>query len=158
MRDRTGRFLHALGNVKGSQGHQDEALEYHRRTLLHYKTTLGNRHHRTADVFVKVADHNIRLGYHEMALALLDHAVEAYSNSHYFMPEKARASFKRAKALRALERDKDADAELSKCFRMYTLLFKELVRSEGARAADRKAKERDLTDADVNELIAFWSK
>ena len=93
-----------------------------------------------------------------MALALLDHAVEAYSNSNYFTPEKARASFKRAKALRALERGKDADAEISKCFRMYKLLFTELVRTQRANGADRKANEKDLTDADVNKLVAFWSK
>ncbi|KAF2230784.1 hypothetical protein EV356DRAFT_324935 [Viridothelium virens] len=154
----TGRFLHALGNVKGSQGHEDEGLKYHRRTLLHYKSTLGNRHHRTADVFVKVAEHNIRLQQYEMALALLDHSLGAYSNAHHFAPEKIRASFKRAQALRRLQRVDEADSELLKCFKLYNVLYTNLVRNVGAKEEHRKVKATDLRDADVDELIAFWSK
>ncbi|KAF2092428.1 TPR-like protein, partial [Rhizodiscina lignyota] len=140
----TGRFLHALGNVKGSQDNQDKAFDYHRRALQQYKSTLGNRHHRTADVFVKVAEHHIRLKQHEMALALLDHALGAYSSAPHFMPEKVRASFKRSQALRCLQRTDEANSELSKCFKLYD--------------ENRKVKETDLSDADVDELITFWSK
>ncbi|KAJ9613478.1 hypothetical protein H2200_003420 [Cladophialophora chaetospira] len=154
----TGRFLHALGNVKGSLGRPDEAHDYHRRTLMHYKATLGNRHHRTADVFVKVADHNLHLQQHKMALALLDYALEAYSNSHHYLPEKMRASLKRSRALRGLDRIEDADAELSKCFKTYSSFFDELVRNKMAKEADRKMSEGDLTDKDVVQFIAFWSR
>ncbi|KIX10281.1 uncharacterized protein Z518_01363 [Rhinocladiella mackenziei CBS 650.93] len=154
----TGRFFHALGNVRGSQGNQDEALSYHRRTVEHYKITLGNRHHRTADAFVKVADHNIRMHQYEMAEALLNHALEAYSSSNHFLPEKARASFKRAEALRGLGRDEEADLEVSKCFKIYTLLFRELIRSKVANAEYRKTQESELTSKDVTSFIAFWSR
>ena len=155
---RTGRFLHALGNVKGSLDKEDEAHDYHRRTLMHYKTTLGNRHHRTADVFVKVADHNLNIGQYDMALALLNYALEAYSDSNHYLPEKMRASLKRSKALRALKKDEEADAELSKCFKIYAMRHHELVRSKMVKEADRKTKETELTDQDVIQFVAFWSR
>ena len=105
-----------------------------------------------------MAEHNIRLGQYEMALALLDHAIGAYSNAHHFIPEKVRASFKRSLALRAMQRVDEADSELSKCFSLYSVLFTNLVRNHGAREEDRKTRETDLRDADVDQLIAFWSK
>lgn len=64
----TGRYLHALGNVTASLGDQEESLEYHRRALFHYKSTLGNGHHRTADLFVKMAEHYIRMRQEDNAL------------------------------------------------------------------------------------------
>lgn len=63
-----GRYLHALGNVKKSMDAQDESLEYHRRALHHYKMTLGSNHHRTADLYVKVTQHSIRMNQEETAL------------------------------------------------------------------------------------------
>ena len=130
-------------------------LEYHRRALLHYKSTLGNRHHRTADLFVEVAEHNIRLRQSEMALALLDHALEAYSYSNNFMPEKSRAIFMRMNALRALRKTDEADAELSKCFTIYTRLFMKQGRT---RKHVAKSSPEELVDEDLDDLIVFWSK
>jgi hypothetical protein len=125
---------------------------------MHYKTTLGNRHHRTADVFVKVADHNLHLEQYDMAVALLDYALEAYSNSVHYMPEKMRASLKRSKALRGLKRDDEANAELSKGFKIYSQLFQDLVRNNSAKESDRKTRENELTDDDIIQFIAFWSR
>lgn len=100
----------------------------------------------------------MRLHHYEMALALLDHALEAYSNSHFYLPEKARASLKRSKALRALHREDEAELELSKSFQTYSMLLKDLIRNKSAAESDRKKKPSDLTDDDLTELIAFWSK
>lgn len=66
----TGRYLHALGNVTAAMGNQEQSLEYHRKALFHYKHTLGNGHHRTADVFVKVAEHSMRMGQGDNALCV----------------------------------------------------------------------------------------
>ncbi|KAL9623533.1 MAG: hypothetical protein Q9160_002214 [Pyrenula sp. 1 TL-2023] len=154
----TGRFLHALGNIKDSRGLLDEGLDYHRRALLHYKSTLGNRHHRTADLFVKVADHNIRLYQYEMALALLDHALETYTYTNNYLPEKTRASFKRVKALHALRRSEEADSELSRCFEVYNQLFQEQLPTRSVQASRPKKTAADLVDNDFDELIVFWSK
>lgn len=63
-----GRYLHALGNVMSTVGDQDKSLSYHREALQHYKATLGNNHHRTTDLYVKVAEHSIRLSQEETAL------------------------------------------------------------------------------------------
>jgi len=66
---RTGRLLHAIGNVKADLAKDqadetllDESRAYHQRALVHYRVTIGKTHHRTADTCVKVADHCIRLG------------------------------------------------------------------------------------------------
>ena len=58
----TGRLLHALGNVRKSQGLLDESAALHRRALQQYLSTIGKNHHRTGDVHVKVAEHCIREG------------------------------------------------------------------------------------------------
>jgi hypothetical protein len=64
----TGRFYHALGNVKASQGHLDKAFELHRKARDHYRLTLGKGHHRTADTCIKLSDHCVRIGDFEQAL------------------------------------------------------------------------------------------
>ncbi|KAF2656291.1 TPR-like protein [Lophiostoma macrostomum CBS 122681] len=145
----TGRFFHAIGNVKDS-------VDYHRRALMHYKSTLGNRHHRTADLFVKMAEHHIRLNKNGMALALLDHAFEAYSSSNTFVPEKARAWWMRHKALKAQGKLDEAGVELDKCFQVYRRWVEERQR-EGTWGGVLKRAE-DLEDRDIDPLIVFWSK
>ncbi|KAH7066386.1 hypothetical protein BKA63DRAFT_160945 [Paraphoma chrysanthemicola] len=143
----TGRFLHALGNVESS-------LEYHRRALMHYKSTLGNRHHRTADVFVKVAEHNIGLGNNELALVLLDFSMDAFSVSHTYMPEKTRAGWMRYKALKGLGKMAEAEAELAKCYQVYYKL--RTTRNDSILEIKKSSKELD--DRDIDDLIVFWSK
>ena len=65
---RTGRFLHALGNVKAAQGLQKESFAYHDRALLQYLSTIGKNHHRTGDIYVKMAEHYHFLHQPEKAL------------------------------------------------------------------------------------------
>ncbi|KAL6715525.1 hypothetical protein ACLMJK_006486 [Lecanora helva] len=181
----TGRFLHALGNVKASQGLLDEAQNFHHKALLHNKLTLGNNHHRTADTLVKVTDHHLRLGQHEIALALLDHALKIYestNNHETFAPEKARALFKRQQALRELDKPKDADILLRDCYKLYSQLFDQNLSlnplspqtgtqslTSGCRnqtgplettlnGKEKKMESKDLRDEDLDDLITFWSK
>ena len=51
-----------------SHGKLNESFEYHLRALQQYKSTIGNNHHRTGDLCVKVSDHYIRLGQHDTAM------------------------------------------------------------------------------------------
>lgn len=102
--------------------------------------------------------------------ALLDHALKAYSSSsgsNTYVPEKARASFKRSRALRSLSRIDEADAELQKSFEVYEKLIGRGVRRSGydgsdgigiPTAARRRQRKEDLGDEDFDDMIAFWSK
>jgi hypothetical protein len=121
---------------------------------MKYKSTLGNRHHRTADVFVKVAEHNIKLGNYEMALALLDHSLDTYTVSRAYMPEKTRGAWRRFQALKGLGRSKEADNELANCHQIYYKLRTKREKSE----LKIKAKPSELDDRDIDDLIVFWSK
>jgi tetratricopeptide (TPR) repeat protein len=145
----TGRFLHALGNVKSD-------LEYHTRALVHYQATLGNRHHRTADMLTKVAEHNVILGLHDTALALLDYALEAFSASTMFLPERCRAVWMRSKALKGMGKYAEAETERDKAFQIYMRVWKQ--RSNFKEGASIKRTKEDLTDWDIDDLIVFWSK
>jgi hypothetical protein len=121
---------------------------------MHYKSTLGNRHHRTADLFVKVAEHNIKLGNHELALVLLDFSMDAFSVSHTYMPEKTRAGWMRYKALTGLGRLEEAEDELAKCYRVYH----KLRSTRNDSVLEVKDSPAELDDRDIDDLIVFWSK
>ncbi|KAK0122810.1 hypothetical protein ONS96_009843 [Cadophora gregata f. sp. sojae] len=153
----SGRFYHALGNVMYDQGSAEESLSYHHKALLHYKATLGNNHHLTASVFVKVAEHNIRVCQYDTAVALLDHAFKVYSMSKSYLSERARVSFKRSQALKGLGRFEDAGKELRKCFQVYEEQVVERVAVTGKKRTV-KSKAEDLTDRDFDDLVAFWFK
>jgi hypothetical protein len=108
-------------------------------------------------VFVKVAEHNIRVHQYDTAIALLDHALRVYSTSSNYIPEVARASFKRSRAVRSLRMTDQADKELNDCFRVYTKLVAEKTASTGKQRAP-KMRAEDLVDKDFDDLVAFWSK
>lgn len=59
-----------MGNVKVSEGDEDsldQGFTYHERALAQYEATIGDHHHRTADVRCRVAEHHIRYGQYEDA-------------------------------------------------------------------------------------------
>lgn len=64
---RTGRLLHVLGNVSHSQGYLGDSMTFHAKALSEYKRTIGERHHRTADMMSKMAGHHRRLGRYDEA-------------------------------------------------------------------------------------------
>ena len=65
---KTGRILHALGNVTLSLGRKDESFNYHRRALQHFEKTVGPNHNRSCDVMYRVADHHARNKNYEAAM------------------------------------------------------------------------------------------
>ncbi|KAF2455839.1 hypothetical protein BDY21DRAFT_61825 [Lineolata rhizophorae] len=143
----TGRFFHALGNVKASQGLLDESYDFHQKALGHYIITLGKGHHRTADTWIKVAHHHTLLKDYKQALSLLDQALDAYSNKEIYRPERARAKFRRATTLKALGRTEEAGKDFAKAYELY----------KAAAPEDNRSLE-SLTEADFDAIIAFWSK
>ncbi|KAK5107684.1 hypothetical protein LTR62_000919 [Meristemomyces frigidus] len=149
-----GRYLHALGNVVGSLGDQDQSLDYHRKALLHYKNTLGNGHHRTADLFTKIGEHYLRLGLHDNALALLGHALQAYNSQtsgdrqDAYMPEKSRAMYFQFRALESMNRADEATEAMEHA-------AETISRAEEGWPVDDPST---LRAKDIDRLVAFWSK
>lgn len=159
----TGRILHALGNVRFSQGSLEDSFSYHRRALLQFKSTLGNNHHRTADLYVKVASHHLRLKHWELAKcvrihsksmwhlltlirALLKQSLRIYDDRKVYFPERTRAKFNMAKVLRAQNKLEAVEAE-----REFMLLYRKLC-------TDAPKAFHELRDADLDRLVVFWSR
>ncbi|KAM3413650.1 hypothetical protein BST61_g10343 [Cercospora zeina] len=69
----TGRLRHALGNIFFALGETERSSSYHTRAMEHYSETVGPTHHRTADMYFKVAQHKYRAGQLDEARNLLDH-------------------------------------------------------------------------------------
>ncbi|PVH87326.1 hypothetical protein DL98DRAFT_271169 [Cadophora sp. DSE1049] len=147
----TGKLLHAYGNVKASKSELDKSYEFHLRGLQQYKSTIGNNHHRTADLCVKVSDHYTRLRQYSAASYLLDQALKIYGDRGYYDPEKARALYKKGRLLQLLQ---DTE-EKSKKYLDEALQLNRKLKKGGA---DFRKGIEDLTDRDFDDLIVFWSK
>lgn len=164
---RTGRLLHGLGNVKFSQGFMEESEEYHRRALMQYQSTIGNNHHRTADVCHRVAQHCLRHRELEAAVwvpltlplnikflivlnssKLIDQALKVWStNKQVYIPELARTTFLKARVLFQQKEDKSA-----------SVLFKEAVKLRNSIQNIKTKPDRELEEKDFDELVTFWSR
>ena len=152
------------GNVKAAQGLLEESFALHQRCLLHYKSTVGSNHHRTGDGCVKVSDHSVRLLQFDSALyeqerssitekrliwsrSLLDQALKIYGEHKHFIPEKARAQFRRAKLLKLLDRVSDSEKDHRQAFE----LFRQ-VRPHNPKPI------KELVNSDFDNAIMFWSR
>lgn len=86
--------------------------------------------------------------------ALLDHALKAYNDRNTgdpdtsYIPEKARAVFKRSRALRLMKKFDEAEVELKTA----ASLREQIVGEDG------RCNPEMLKDADFDDLIAFWSR
>ncbi|KAK8052676.1 hypothetical protein PG996_011977 [Apiospora saccharicola] len=144
---RTGRFLHALGNVYLDQGHVEKSEQFHWRALAQYQSTIGNHHHRTADVCHKVAQHCLRNGQKEQAAWLIDQALHVWSvDNAAYLPEIARTTFLKAKVALALGNETEA-----------LDLYKQAASLRKSLTSQPK-KHDQLGEADFDELVTFWSR
>ncbi|KAI9930214.1 hypothetical protein MW887_012026 [Aspergillus wentii] len=146
----TGRVLHGLGNWEQLKGNPDKSLEFHARALLHFKETVGNHHHRTADMCFKVAEHYARLEESEKAITLLDQALKTYAEQPYFCAERARAWYLKGKMLVAQQQQNESK-EAKTCFGEAVRLFR-LARPDDGRPLERLGQE------DFNNAVIFWSR
>ena len=82
---------------------------------------------------------------------LLDLALKIFGNREYFGPEKARALYKKGKLLeRMAHEDNDSKKYLKWALDLYRKLKKE--------NSDPPKEINELTDAEFDRLIVFWSK
>ncbi|KAF2737092.1 hypothetical protein EJ04DRAFT_561953 [Polyplosphaeria fusca] len=110
-----GRIAHAIGNVKDSQGDaeedkvKDEALDWFQQAYNHYRNTIGLYHHRTADVFHKLAMQYVRVKDPERAYNYINHAIEVFKSRTHYKPELARSMNLKSMILRGESRTEEAD-------------------------------------------------
>lgn len=57
---RTGQLYYAIGNVRASHGLLDESAMWHQKALVHYRSTAGDNHYKTACACYRVAEHCVR--------------------------------------------------------------------------------------------------
>ncbi|KAI9775352.1 MAG: hypothetical protein M1839_001268 [Geoglossum umbratile] len=144
---KTGRVLHALGNVRASQGRLKDSFDYHQRALLQYRSTIGDNHHRTADVCYKVAGHYMRFGKLEDAKKLLGQALKVFSSRSHYKHENARTGHLMGRLMALMGDEKTSEQYFGEAYALYQVL----------KPDDRRTKD-ELSDADFEELVCFWSR
>ncbi|KAI0436327.1 hypothetical protein F4803DRAFT_542680 [Xylaria telfairii] len=145
---RTGRVYHGLGNICFDQGHFEESETWHQRALSQYQSTLGNNHHKTADLCHRVAKHCLRRGEVDNARTLLDQALQIYRvREAVYQPELARTTFLKAK----LELQCGHEPEAKKLF--------EHARDMREKLSSVPPKpDASLRELDFDEAVTFFSR
>ncbi|KAF2116999.1 tetratricopeptide repeat domain-containing protein [Lophiotrema nucula] len=146
---RTGRVVHGMGNVKYDQGEFEIAERFHHRALVHYQRTLGNNHHKTADLCHKMAQHCFRREEFENAnRALIGQALKIWRlKETVFAPEIARTTFLEAKVYM-----QSGDVQRA------AGLFKEARDLRNSISGARKKGDASLREADFDDLVTFFSR
>ncbi|CAK7229743.1 hypothetical protein SCUCBS95973_007331 [Sporothrix curviconia] len=174
---KTGRVLHALGNVRASKAirleaqaqaqadadattsatpdladqakiYWDQAFAIHTDCLAQYESTVGKFNHRTADALHKLAEHHIRRKEHVQAQACLERALSIWGDRVWYRNESARSSYLRGIHLLSLGGEKNT-AEGERWVQRAKALRRAILPDED------EPQELDTTDFD--SLICFWS-
>ncbi|KAH1845095.1 hypothetical protein KXX43_006719 [Aspergillus fumigatus] len=145
---RTGRVYHGLGNICYDRGQFEESEDWHQRALSQYQSTLGNSHHKTADLCYRVAQHCLRRGEMEHARTLIDQALKTYSlRESVYLPELARTTFLKAQLAMI-------SGEVSEA----TDLFKK-AKDMRCRIPHAPHKpDASLRESDFDRLVTFFSR
>ncbi|GFF26775.1 probable disease resistance protein At1g58390 [Aspergillus udagawae] len=144
---RTGLILYALGNLRAAQNRWDESFEYHQRAWHHMLGTVGERDFYTANVAHKIAEHLIRSGRNEEAIAMINAALDIWSvDPSAHKNEIARTTFLKGKLFETTGKIQKASVAL----RVACRLRKEITKE------DRDVKS--LTTENFDEIVAFWAR
>ncbi|KAM3476171.1 hypothetical protein MY8738_007067 [Beauveria namnaoensis] len=146
---KTGKMLYALGNVYVSQEMFQQGLELHNRCLKQYRATLGDSHHRIGDICHRLSDDNLYFGNYAEAQArvLINQALKVFSGRRQYRQELARSTYKASQVSRAMGNNSKAEAELQEAFQLRRALL----------PGDRRGND-ELTEADFDNLVVFWSR
>ncbi|KAL8850113.1 MAG: hypothetical protein Q9221_004930 [Calogaya cf. arnoldii] len=144
-----GQSCYALGNIRHAQGKLQESRELHEQALEQYQSTLDSYHHKIADLNHKIAQHYIREGRFEKARDLIDKGLKIYSTQkRHRQPEIARTTF-----LEAILEEKCGNAKkVARLTRRARAMRNKLPH------ATVKTEEETLTEADFDELVAFFAR
>ncbi|KAF2108477.1 hypothetical protein BDV96DRAFT_652728 [Lophiotrema nucula] len=143
----TGRFLYAIGNVLESQKMMTESLSYHERALSQFLSTIGKNHHRTGDVHVRLAGHHLWLCNFDEAGKHVDEALRIFGDRVIFLPERARALFRKGDILQAAGMATEAVRWQQESLSLYLKISGNGTVTPGS-----------VTDANFESLVAFWSR
>ncbi|PYI30284.1 tetratricopeptide repeat domain-containing protein [Aspergillus indologenus CBS 114.80] len=144
---RTGLILYALGNLRAAQGAWQDSFMYHQRAWRHMRATVGDRDFYTANVAHKLAEHLIRVGQSDQAIAMINTALEIWSvDPHAHKNEIARTTFLKGKVFETAGKPQKAAIAL----RVAARLRKEITNE------DRDV--RSLTTEDFDAIVAFWAR
>jgi hypothetical protein len=101
--------LSTLWATSVDQGLISKSEKLHANALAQYQSTIGIRHHRTADVCHKVAQHSLRNGKLDHALTLIERALKVWSaDPEIYRPEIARTTLLKSQVIRQKEDPGDA--------------------------------------------------
>lgn len=144
---RTGRILHALGNLRAHQGKLDESYACHQKAYEQLCSTIGPCNHRTADLEHRLAEHLIRLGKNEDAINTINTALKTWTfDGEVYKNELARTTFLKAKVLQNCGKDSKAAV----AFKVACRLRREITKE--------KKNVEELTYEDFDNLVTFWSR
>ncbi|KXX77252.1 Protein SERAC1 [Madurella mycetomatis] len=92
---RTGYIMYPLGNLQIARGEMDNAFKTHSDALRIYRLSLGDKHHRTADLCHKVGWHHHARKEYAQAVELLNRALAVYeARPTWYRNERARTKYK----------------------------------------------------------------
>lgn len=133
--------------MRYDQGFFEESEAYHRKALAQYQSTIGNLHHRTADLCHKVAQHCLRGHRLDQAEALVEQALKIWLVAEkVYQPEIARTTFLQSKILQAKGKIHEAEEA--------NLIAKSLL----GRLRRDSTEADGLTEEDFDQLVTFWSR
>ncbi|KAK0611224.1 P-loop containing nucleoside triphosphate hydrolase protein [Immersiella caudata] len=142
---RTGYIMYPLGNLQIAKGDLDSASKTHSDALKIYQQTLGDKHHRTADLFHKVAWHHHSRKEYARAVDLLNQALTIFNaRPSWYRNERARTKYK----LGCVLQDTGRLAEGTKLINEAEELRREIL---GAKVPPGEEK-------DFDSLVMFWSR
>ncbi|EAQ85334.1 hypothetical protein CHGG_09348 [Chaetomium globosum CBS 148.51] len=92
---RTGYLMYPLGNLQIARGELNKAFKTHSDALKIYQTTLGDKHHRTADLCHKKGWHHHARKEYPQAIELLNQALALFeARPTWYRNERARTKYK----------------------------------------------------------------
>ncbi|KAK4443298.1 protein SERAC1 [Podospora aff. communis PSN243] len=142
---RTGYILYPLGNLQIAKGQLDKAFKTHLDALKIYQQTLGDKHHRTADLFHKVAWHHHSRRQYAQAINLLNQALAVFNaRPEWYRNERARTTYK----LGCVLQDSGSLQEGSKLINEAEALRREILLTHVPPGEEK----------DFDGLVMFWSR
>ncbi|KAK0622079.1 hypothetical protein B0T17DRAFT_509362 [Bombardia bombarda] len=145
----SGKVLHALGNIRRTQGASDEAIDLYRRALRVFRSTIGDNHYVTADACYCLAERLLvaRPGMEQEAILLLDQSLKVYGDIRWYKPQTARSAFMKGNLLKRLGNTIEGEALLAQAMQLRS----EIV-PDDKRTADQ------LSDVDFDKEVYYYSR